>query len=68
MKCNVGKADRAVRLVVGSIILIIGIVFHSWWSAMGVVLLLTGLFKWCPLYSPLSINTVDDPQDSDPGS
>jgi hypothetical protein len=58
LKKNVGKIDRIVRIVIG--ILLIGNIFyglHSPVGWLGVILLLTGLFATCPLYSVLSLDT-----------
>ncbi len=57
MKRNVGKADKAVRLVVGAAVIAAGVVFQSWWGAIGAVPILTALMGWCPPYSLLGINT-----------
>jgi hypothetical protein len=58
MVCNVGKTDRIVRIFLGLVILIVvGIVLKSWWGLIGFVPLLTGLFRWCPLYKPFGIST-----------
>lgn len=58
MKCNVGPVDRLVRIVIGLIIAIAGVVFDSWWGLIGIVPIATALFKFCPLYLPLKISTV----------
>lgn len=58
MKCNVGSVDRLVRIVVGLIIAIAGVVFDSWWGLIGIIPIATGLFKFCPLYLPLNISTA----------
>lgn len=58
MKGNVGSIDRLLRIVVGLLIAILGVVFNSWWGLVGIIPLATGLFKFCPLYLPLKISTV----------
>lgn len=58
MKRNVGKVDRLLRIILGLVIGIIGVVFNSWWGLVGPVLLLTGLFQICPLYLPVKLSTV----------
>ncbi len=58
MKGNVGSVDRLLRIIVGLIIAIIGVIFDSWWGLIGLVPLATGLFKFCPLYLPLNITTT----------
>lgn len=57
MKANVGSADRIFRMVLGAAIIVAGFVFQTWWGAIGVVLLLTGIVKFCPLYMPFGITT-----------
>ena len=58
MKSNVGSIDRLVRIVLGLLIAIVGVIFSSWWGLIGLVLIATGLFKICPLYSLLKITTI----------
>jgi Protein of unknown function (DUF2892) len=58
MKCNVGSIDRLLRIILGLIIAILGVVFDSWWGLIGVVPIATGLFSFCPLYVPLKISTT----------
>lgn len=57
MGCNVGGLDRGLRILGGIIILLIGAGMGSWWALIGLIPLLTGLFKMCPLYSLLGIKT-----------
>ena len=57
MENNVGTVDKSARIVVGLVILAIGLHFHSWWGAIGLVPLVTGLLNWCPLYKVLGLNT-----------
>ena len=59
MKCNVGSIDRLLRIIVGLLIAIVGVIFDSWWGLIGLVPLATGLFKFCPLYVPLKISTTE---------
>lgn len=58
MKCNVGPIDRLVRVVLGLVIAVLGIIFDSWFGLIGIIPLVTGLFKWCPLYVPFKISTA----------
>ncbi len=57
MKFNVGPIDRLIRVIVGLIIAILGVIFDSWWGLIGIVPLATGLFKFCPMYVPFKIST-----------
>ena len=57
MKSNVGKIDRVIRIIAGLVILIFGLMNQSWWGLLGLIPLITGMIRWCPLYSPLKITT-----------
>lgn len=57
MKCNVGKKDRIIRMGAGLAIILAGILFNSWLGLIGVVLLLTGLFRFCPAYLPFGLHS-----------
>ncbi|MBD3644467.1 MAG: DUF2892 domain-containing protein [Alcanivorax sp.] len=57
MKTNVGNADRTLRLVAGVTIIALGVVFQSWWGAIGLIPLFTGTTRWCPVYLPFGIST-----------
>ncbi|HPN38208.1 MAG TPA: DUF2892 domain-containing protein [Melioribacteraceae bacterium] len=59
MEKNVGGIDKIVRIILGVIIILLGIIFNSWWGAIGIIPLLTGLFGRCGLYCPLGINTCN---------
>jgi hypothetical protein len=60
MKANVGNIDRALRVVVGllllSLVFVLGDVTR-WIGLIGVVPLLTGLTRRCPGYIPFGIDT-----------
>lgn len=57
MKANVGGVDKIVRIVAGLAIIGLGFVFKSWWGALGIIPLATGLLNFCPAYCPLGIST-----------
>jgi hypothetical protein len=57
-KTNEGTIDRALRVIVG--LVLISLVFvgpKAVWGWIGLVPLLTGLIGSCPVYSLLGINT-----------
>lgn len=58
MKSNVGNLDCAIRLVIGIGIAIGGLIFESYWGIIGVVILATAVFSFCPLYALLGIKTT----------
>ena len=58
MKFNVGGFDRVLRIVVG--LVLIGLAATGtvgWWGWLGIVPLATGLFRFCPLYTLLGMNS-----------
>ncbi|MFJ5483695.1 YgaP family membrane protein [Pectobacterium actinidiae] len=58
MKFNVGGIDRALRILVGLVLIALaatGVV--GWWGWLGVIPLLTGVVRFCPLYPLVGINT-----------
>jgi hypothetical protein len=58
LKSNAGKVDRIIRVIVG--VLLVGNVFTGLQSPIGwvgLVLIVTGAFGTCPVYSLLGINT-----------
>ncbi|MCB9358230.1 MAG: DUF2892 domain-containing protein [Calditrichaeota bacterium] len=57
MKANVGGADRVIRIVVGLAVIGWGIYAKNWWGALGLIPLLTGLFRFCGLYPICGMNT-----------
>jgi len=57
MGINVGSTDRTLRIIAGVIIIAVGVYYQSWWGVVGLVPLLTGLFRFCPLYTMLGANT-----------
>jgi hypothetical protein len=57
MKCNVGKTDRIIRVIVGVGIIAIGVYLKSWWGAIGVIPIITATIGWCPAYLPFGISS-----------
>jgi len=58
MKINVGTIDRTLRIVVGLALIALaatGIV--GVWGWIGVVPLVTGIFKFCPAYAIFGMST-----------
>jgi len=69
MKRNVGGLDRAVRIIAGVILILVG--FGGWFSGwgaiaayvIGAVVLLTGIIGFCGAYPLLGINTCKPKQE-----
>jgi hypothetical protein len=60
MTTNVGGIDRVLRIVVGIAVLALFFVLEGnarYWALVGIVPLFTGLFRTCPLYSVIGVNT-----------
>ena len=69
MKCNVGGIDRILRIAVGALLValaasnVIGL-----WGWLGVIPLATGLFRFCPAYPLLGVNSCGVSSDKSSGS
>lgn len=58
MKQNVGGADRTVRFVLGVVLLGAGYFLMAWWLMLvGVVVFLTGWFRFCGAYTLFGVST-----------
>ena len=60
MKPNVGPTDRILRIVAG--VAILSLIFlvdgnARWWGLIGLAPIATALFRYCPPYAWLGINT-----------
>lgn len=60
-KTNEGTVDRALRVIVGVVLLALFFLYPdaSWryFALIGIVPIVTGLVGWCPLYSMLGMST-----------
>jgi hypothetical protein len=71
MISNVGGTDRAIRIVLGIVLLVVA---YLWLSGaltiiayvVGAILLITGLVGWCGLYTVLGLNTSKAPSPPPP--
>lgn len=58
MRANVGPTDRAIRIVVGMVLVSLTFIGpRTAWGFLGVIPLITGFIGWCPLYRLLGIDT-----------
>ena len=58
MKTNVGGIDRILRVTVGAALIVAaGTGTIGLWGYIGIVPLLTGLFRFCPAYGLIGMNT-----------
>lgn len=55
---NVGNLDRAARIIIGIILIVMVFVGPKvTWGWIGLIPLLTGLIRWCPAYRLFGIST-----------
>ncbi|MBM4399479.1 MAG: DUF2892 domain-containing protein [Candidatus Cloacimonetes bacterium] len=54
---NIGLLDQIIRIILAMAIFIAGVIFKSYWGLLGLILLVTALFQFCPLYSVFGIKT-----------
>ena len=55
---NVGTVDRAIRIIVGIVLLALVVVGpQTYWGLIGLIPLATGVLKTCPAYSLVGIKT-----------
>ena len=59
MKCNMGKTDKTVRLVLGSAIVAAGLYFQNWLGLIGLIPIGTAILGICPAYIPFGISTCE---------
>lgn len=58
MQINVGGIDRILRVTLGAALIVAaGMGAIGWWGYLGIVPLLTGLFRFCPAYAILGVKT-----------
>lgn len=60
MKCNIGKADKVIRIFVGLGMLSLIFLMRDpsrFFGLIGVIPLVTGIAGTCPIYSLLGINS-----------
>jgi hypothetical protein len=58
MKTNVGGIDRVVRIAVGALLIVLAALnVIGVWGYIGVALVASGLFRFCPVYLPFGWST-----------
>jgi len=59
-RTNIGTADRMIRILLGLALLSVPLWYAGelrWYGLIGAVPLLTALFRFCPLYTLIGVNT-----------
>ena len=60
MKANVGGIDRILRIAVGALLVVLAALGTiGVWGYIGIVLIGSGLLRFCPVYLPFGISTCE---------
>ncbi len=54
---NIGRKEQYIRILLGVLILGLGYYYKNLWGLVGLIPLITGLVRYCPLYTLLGMNT-----------
>ncbi|MCB2205220.1 DUF2892 domain-containing protein [bacterium] len=68
MKLNVGSSDRIIRIAAGIILIALFFILDGglrYIGLLGIVILLTAAFNYCPLYTVLGMSTRKATSDND---
>jgi sulfite exporter TauE/SafE len=57
VKKNMESLDRTLRIIAGVVIVVLGLVYQSWWGLIGLIPLLTAFVGFCPAYAPFRLST-----------
>ncbi|MDT8311704.1 MAG: DUF2892 domain-containing protein [Methylophaga sp.] len=60
MQKNLGKWDSRIRIVLGSVIIAAALYYQSWWTLLGIALVINGLTQRCGGYALLGLSTADN--------
>lgn len=59
MTANIGDTDRYIRIAAGGALIIWWLLGGPLWALIGILPLATGIFRFCPAYSILKMNTCE---------
>ena len=66
MKANVGTVDRALRILAGSLLILLALLnVIGPWGWVGLIPIATGIFRFCPASTVLGLRTCPIEQSSD---
>ena len=60
MRSNIGKADRLIRTALAFVIIFGSLYIGEMWAVAGIVVLLTAIVAWCPMYAVLGRSTTKE--------
>jgi hypothetical protein len=58
MTANIGKIDKLLRVLVGSVMIILGAQFNSLMGVFGIIPIITSQRSFCPIYFLFGISTA----------
>lgn len=58
MPVNLGTWDRRIRIIAGSVIMILALIYQSWWALLGLALVINGLTGRCGGYALFGLSTA----------
>jgi len=69
MQRNIGTTDRIIRTAVGSALIVLAVLnVIGWWGWLGIVPILSAVFRYTPVYGLLGISTDKNKPSSSKGS
>jgi len=66
MLSNIGKIDRLIRIAASFLIAFGSIYWGVLWAILGLVILLTAIIGWCPIYASLQFSTSKEQEEIPP--
>ena len=60
MLTNMGKTDRLIRMAAAFVIVFGSIYFSALWAILGILILLTAIIGWCPIYALFHLSTTKE--------
>lgn len=66
MLSNIGKADRLIRIALAFVVVFTSIFIGRLWAILGMVILLTAIVGWCPIYAVFRMSTTTEHEEIPP--
>ncbi len=63
MLSNMGKTDRLIRTAAAFVFVFGSIYFGGLWAVLGIVILLTAVIGWCPIYAVFRLSTTTEQEE-----
>lgn len=66
MLSNIGKTDRLIRTALSFVIIFGSIYIGGLWAVLGILILLTAIIGWCPIYAVFRLSTTTEQEEIPP--